>query len=408
MARTRAGVALLTALMGLVGAACQPAGPVARSVEAELGLVHTTQTQGDNCFADFDGDGRSELLVLNHGESPAVVLRDPGSGAFQLATSFPTYDYHSCAPADFNRDGRLDVYLGAGGCEGLCAGYPKRLFMQQRDGTFVERAQQWGVTEPTGRGRDSAAFDADNDGDPDLFTGNDVPNPDATIPRPTPNRFFLNVRDDRGRRFEDATARFGLPTDRNEGGFCVTPGDLDGDGFTDVIVCGKQRTLVYRNVGGTGFVEDASSGIPPARQLSDAQLADLDRDGDLDLLSITWGNVFVRLNVGGRFPRDDYRLALGGGGADLAVGDVDGDGDADFYATIALGGTDADKPDKLMLNAGDGRTFTQLASPHAAAGSGDSAEILPDWRGRGGALIVVNNGRTEYDGPRQAIEVVVP
>jgi hypothetical protein len=58
-----------------------------------------------------------------------------------------------------------------------------------------------------------------------------------------------------------------------------------------------------------------------------------------------------------------------------------------------------------MLNRGDGKHFVPLETPQETSGSGDSAEILPNWRGQGGALIVVNNGRN-VTGPRQAIEVV--
>ncbi len=78
----------------------------ARSVEAELGLARDISTQGDNCFADVNGDGGPELLLMNHGhEDGAQLMVDPGSGAYYRPTSFPQYDYHSCSPADLTATG---------------------------------------------------------------------------------------------------------------------------------------------------------------------------------------------------------------------------------------------------------------------------------------------------------------
>ncbi|CAN5530285.1 hypothetical protein BH18ACT1_BH18ACT1_09930 [soil metagenome] len=366
----------------------------------ELGLARTISTDGDNCFADWNGDGRPELLLLNHGHADgAQLMRDPGSGSVELTTTFPRWDYHSCVPADFDGDGRLDVYLGAGGCQGTCPSYPKRLYLQSADGTFRDVAAAWGVAEPTGRGRDSVTLDVNNDGFPDLFVGNDLP-----VQYPTPNRLYLNVG---GTRFVDATQQYGLPQ-TEVGGFCVPPADVDEDGFTDILVCGKSRTFLYRNVGGTRFVEaSAAALLPSTRVLMDAAFADVDGDGDLDSIQLTWSNVYVRLNAGdGTFPSDNYRLGLGLGGVDLAVGDADGDGDVDFYAVCSKpAGETQQRPDFLMLNDGTGRAFNQLATPQATTGNGDAAQLLPNWRGRGGSLLVVNNGRYG-SGPRQALEVV--
>jgi VCBS repeat protein len=365
---------------------------------------------GDNCFANFTGDGRPELLLMNHADpGGAQLMADPGSGAFVQQTAFPAWDYHSCSPADFNRDGRLDVYLGAGGCAGggceyegcnLCPDYPKRLYLQDPDGSFRDVASAWGVTEPTGRGRSSATFDVNNDGYPDLFTGNELP-----VNYPSPNRFFLNVG---GTHMVDATALYGLPSSTAVGGYCVHPGDYDRDGFTDLIVCGYGRTYLYRNVGGTRFVDTGvTANITPTRPLRDAAWEDLDRDGDLDLLQQTWDAVYVRLNSGGRFGGDAYRLGTANGGYNLGTGDVDGDGDVDFFAVTARPrGATSNPPDYLMLNNGSGTGFTRLATPQVTAGDGDSATILPHWRGRKGALIVVNNGHADDPGPRQAIEIV--
>jgi hypothetical protein len=353
-----------------------------------------------------DAAGTPDLVLMNHGHVDGSQLVVDDGSRFNLRASFKkvgpagrSWDWHSCAPADFNRDGRMDLYLGAGGCMGTCPSYPKSLYLQNGDGTFTDVASSWGVTEPTGRGRDAEAFDANLDGYPDLFVGNEMP-----VDHPTPNRFFLNVG---GTGMTDATAAYGLPLEE-VGGFCVETADYDGDGFVDVLVCGQSRTYLYRNVGGTRFVDAAdASGVTPTRLLKDAAFEDLDGDGDLDLLQQTWSSVVVRLNLGGgKFGGDGYRLGTGNGGHDLGTGDADGDGDIDFYAVVSRpGGATSNPPDFLMLNHGSGASYTRLATPQVTNGNGDTATILPHWRGRKGSLIVVNNG-LNGSGPRQAIEVV--
>ncbi len=64
-----------------------------------------------------------------------------------------------------------------------------------------------------------------------------------------------------------------------------------------------------------------------------------------------------------------------------------------------------------MLNDESGRTFVQLMTPQVKEGSGESATMLPGWRGEPGALIIVNNGLASGEdaddaGPWQAIHIV--
>jgi hypothetical protein len=398
---------LFVGALALAVAPASAADVTAVDVGAETGLARDISTQGDNCWADFNKDGRPDLVLLNHGHvDGAQLFTDPGAGRFVLRTSFKkvdrngnSWDWHSCAPADFDGDGDMDLYLGAGGCMGTCPSYPKSLYLQNPDGSFTDVAVAWGVTEPTGRGRSVAAFDANRDGRPDLFVGNEPP-----VDYPSPNRLYLNVG---GTRMTDATAAWGLPVDAGLGGTCVEPGDYDGDGFTDVLVCGASRTYLYRNVGGTRF-EDAgvAAGIVPTRALTDAAWKDMDGDGDLDLVQLTWNRVYVRRNVGGgHFVADDYSFGTGDGAVDLGTGDADGDADADVYVVVSKpAGATTNPPDRLLLNDGSGTRFSALPTPQVTAGNGDSATIEPDWRGSGSSLIVVNNGRAG-SGPRQAIAV---
>lgn len=124
-----------------------------------------------------------------------------------------------------------------------------------------------------------------------------------------------------------------------ENGAGVALGDVDGDGFCDVYLCGSEpANALYRNLGDWHFTNITdSAGIACAGQFSTgAALADIDGDADLDLL-------VNGLGVGTRLFRNDGQghfteatasgLVRRHGATSLALNDADGDGDLDLYVT---------------------------------------------------------------------------
>lgn len=118
----------------------------------------------------------------------------------------------------------------------------------------------------------------------------------------------------------------------------VAFGDVDGDGLTDVYLCRTEGSnALYRNLGNWHFSEIAAqAGVAaPGRHSTGAVFADVDGDGDLDLLLNTLGGPnALFLNDGhGRFAEDstypgrDSRA----GSTTMTLADVDGDGSLDLY-----------------------------------------------------------------------------
>lgn len=118
----------------------------------------------------------------------------------------------------------------------------------------------------------------------------------------------------------------------------VALGDVDGDGWCDMYLCGLQGpNALFRNVGGWKFEEITASspGLNCAAQYSTAALlGDVDGDGDLDLLvnGLGTGTKLWFNNGNGRFTEaPESGLMRRYGAMSMALGDLDSDGDLDLY-----------------------------------------------------------------------------
>jgi hypothetical protein len=180
----------------------------------------------------------------------------------------------------------------------------------------------------------------------------------------------------------------------------VALGDVDGDGWCDVYLCGiDNRCELFRNLGGWKFqsVTDpagiACEGLGP----SGAAFADLDGDGDLDLIVNTVGQgTHIFVNDGKAHFTELTKtnvLNPGKAGMSMALGDIDGDGDLDLYVANYRRETIRDQPGlKLTGNTVNGR-------PVVVAVDGRPT-TEPDLRGR---FTLLENGRILENGEPDAL-----
>ncbi|MEN9677268.1 MAG: hypothetical protein RIS76_3164 [Verrucomicrobiota bacterium] len=133
----------------------------------------------------------------------------------------------------------------------------------------------------------------------------------------------------------------------------VAAGDVDGDGRADLYFCGLDSdNRLYLNRGGWRFEDaTAAAGVACPHQASTgAALADLDGDGDLDLLvnAVDRGTRLFLNDGHARFREVTEASGLGGpaGSMSLALADVDGDGDLDLYVVNYRITTMRDEPEK--------------------------------------------------------------
>ena len=118
----------------------------------------------------------------------------------------------------------------------------------------------------------------------------------------------------------------------------VAIGDVDGDGWPDIYLCSLQGpNRLYRNLGNWRFEEMDIGDAACADQLSTgATFADVDGDGDLDLLVngiVAGTRLFLNDGKGKWTEVKDSGLSRTASATSLALADIDGDGDLDLYCT---------------------------------------------------------------------------
>lgn len=300
----------------------------------------------DVSIADFDGDGVLDLLIVSEddirlGRTPThEYYRGAGGGRFERVPGrIPDTEADAVAHGDVDGDGRLDLLLTGAGQDRLLIGDGKGGF---RDDTDTRLPRE------SATGQDGIFVDIDGDRDLDIVLGME-------------GGHALWINDGKGRFGDDTAGR--LPVAGFVEARKVEPGDVDGDGDVDLYFShvgwqGKAPAdALLLNDGRGRFTRAGADRLPAdAETTLDGRLADLDGDGDLDLVRVNMGPLQILENDGrGRF-RDVTAEALpapvAGPGVAVEIADLDGDGVLDLYVGMLAGGGPQPNPDahdRLLL-----------------------------------------------------------
>jgi len=320
---------------------------------------------------DYDGDGDVDLYLLNYG--PNVFYLNNGDGTFaditdslnlrgpETLNGFAKWSV-SVAFWDYDLDSDVDLMVGnflafdpyylspttphlmPHPCE--YRGQASMLYRQESNGTFTEVTREVGLYYPESMCMGLTLFDYDDDGDLDLFQGNDHQK----------NFLFKNEGNGRYKEVGEASGVVvndtGLPTGSMHGSI----GDVDGDELIDLLVVDLRYGALYRNLG-NGLFEDitAWSGVKNAFNGMGAWSAsffDYDNDGDLDIFSangmadllVDQPPLLLENDGKGHFqnvgPNRSVYFQGKRSGRGAAIWDYDNDGDLDIIVShIDLQGT---------------------------------------------------------------------
>ena len=332
-------------------------------------------------LADIDGDGATNLVAVAD-NAPVVFGNMPDGGASApQAALWTDHPLAGTAPAsalfmgDMDNDGRIDAVL--------CAETGARLVRQEESGGW-SAATQLGALACRG----GAVFDADHDGDLDVFTVG-----------AEGNALYSNNRDG---SYRELAEQMGL---RGGNGRQALVVDLDGDRDLDIVAINQapphdvwqnDRLWQYQPFAGLDDLRNTP--------LAAAAAADADADGRREIYGAgTDGAIFRWRRDGAGWRREDVAEGGGSGIVQLDLADFDGDGGPDLLRVRSDGFAVIDPRSGRILaeHAVDGiagavaATLDASRGPGVLAATANGVSLWPPGPGRHRFLALALSGRNE-------------
>jgi hypothetical protein len=321
--------------------------PRFRNIAGELRL-DTFNVAGSAAADDFDGDGALDLLVTTADPRGQLrVYRNVQDGTFVERTEQAGLrglpGGLNLIQADYDNDGDVDVLVLRGGWLEKYGRYPKSLLRNDGKGTFTDVTFDAGLARVHFPTQTASWGDYDNDGDLDLYVGNE-----SSESIDAPSQLFRN---DTG-VFTDVAAAAGVLNNRYAK--AVVWGDYNNDRWPDIYVSNyKGANRLYRNNANGTFTDVAEMlGVTRPTASFPAWFWDVDNDGVLDIYAAAYSaeiadlaasalglpvtTELARLYRGtgkGGFEEVSARFNLKRPSAPMGsnFGDLDNDGYLDFY-----------------------------------------------------------------------------
>lgn len=337
------------------------------NVAGGLGLDKFTLS-GGAVFDDFDGDHDLDLITSSWETSVSMIYNEnQGDGTFversQAAGFESLLGGLNIVQGDYDNDGDLDLYVLRGAWLGENGEHPNSLLENQGDGSFVDVTFAAGMGKKPAPTQTAAWADYDNDGDLDLYVGNEA----GSIYQAS-SQLYQNQGDG---TFIDVAYAAGVTNDRYTKG--VVWGDVNADRWPDLVVSNLDDfNRLYINQGDGTFKDMASeAGVQGPQRSFPVWTWDYDNDGLLDIFISSYAaktGDFMLQHLGqprrveppgiyrgigdGRFENVAEKVGLGIPMLPMGsnFGDLNNDGFLDFYLGTGEPAVSVILPNMMFLN----------------------------------------------------------
>ena len=281
-------------------------------------------------WGDFNNDSYPDLFISTQGP-PNHFFKNDGTGSFLEEPAGPHVEEQRLSShatwVDYNNDGWLDLYIANTQSFGAGEGVPNSLFLNDA-GTGFKRVAAGDIVSDKQNSMCGNWADIDNDGDQDLLSlnmGND-------------NFLYINNGDGTFTRSADTTI-----THNTLFSISCSWVDYDNDGFLDVYVGNggfrKDPNYLFRNNGDLTFTRIFEGDIVNEKlDTWNSLWGDLDNDGDQDMVEIPISSgAILHINNGDGSFVSSALHPIYTGMCNGSMADLDHDGDLDVLLNDASG-----------------------------------------------------------------------
>ncbi|HKJ78466.1 MAG TPA: CRTAC1 family protein [Prolixibacteraceae bacterium] len=306
----------------------------------DLVIVNDGGNSNGCSWGDVDNDGDADLFVANVDNQNNFFYQNNGNGTFSKVENGDMVTNggwsYTCAWADYNNDGWLDLFVG---------NYNEQnnfLFKNDGSGNLI-RVENNVVTVEKKSTQGCAWFDYNDDGLADLYVANKES-----------NNLYKNLGNG---QFEKVTGI--APVTDYGNSFGCSAADYNNDGFIDLFVANWWgENHLYKNLGNGQFEKISGSPVTTEALNSEgSSWGDYDNDGDLDLFVTNDGNNSFFENRSNQFVKLEHLIVANDSSNSNGItwNDFNIDGNLDLF--IANGGN---QPNLLYMNPGNRNNWLEI------------------------------------------------